>query len=212
LSQINAQPAGARDPAARSAEGPTVHVLIVYATTEGHTRDLAHFMMRTLAADGQQVAVEEAPRAAPYPDPAKYAAVFVAGSLHQGRYQPRLVRFAHARHAELARTHAAFVSVSLAAAGVNPDDWAGLEECVARFEHETEWTPAAVHQAAGAIRYSQYDFFKRLVLQHIAAKRGHKTTTSHDYDLTDYDALARFCREFVATSPEPPAGAPQRAL
>ena len=175
-----------------------MHVLIAYATTEGHTRDLAHFIMRTLAAEGHQVAVEEAPAAEPYPDPSAYQAVFLAGSLHQARYQPRLVRFARARHAALNATPSAFISVSLSAAGLNPEDWAGLDDCLSQFEHETLWTPAAVHQAAGAIRYSQYDFFKRLVLKHIAAQRGHRTVTSHDYDMTDYEALARFCRDFVA--------------
>ena len=34
-----------------------------------------------------------------------------------------------------------FISVSLSAAGENPDDWEGLEQCLARFEHETLWTP-----------------------------------------------------------------------
>jgi menaquinone-dependent protoporphyrinogen oxidase len=175
-----------------------MRVLIVYGTTEGHTRDLSHYVMRAMAADGHRPAVEEAPAAPPYPDPSGYDVVFVAASLHVGRYQPGLVRFAHARHAELTATPSAFISVSLAAAGHNPDDWEGLEECVARFEHETHWTPAAVHHAAGAIRYSHYDFFKRLVLKHIAAQRGQKTVTSRDYDMTDYEALIHFCREFVA--------------
>lgn len=81
---------------------------------------------------------------------------------------------------------------------MNPDDWEGLEQCLARFEHETLWTPKAVHQAAGAIRYSQYDFFKRLALMFIARQRGHRTTPARDYDLTDYDALGRFVEGFVA--------------
>lgn len=175
-----------------------MQVLIAYATTEGHTRDLSYFAMRTLDAEGHQAAREELPAAEPYPDPAPYGAVFVAGSLHQGRYQPSLIRFARARRAELEATRSAFISVSLAAAGHSPDDWAGLDECLQAFEHETGWTPSAVHQAAGAIRYSQYDFFKRLVLKHIAAERGLKTSISHDYDLTDYDALASFCRQFAS--------------
>jgi menaquinone-dependent protoporphyrinogen oxidase len=175
-----------------------MRVLIVYATTEGHTRDLAHYVMRNLSGDGHRVAVEEAPADPPDPDPSAYEAAILAGSVHVGRYQPNLVRFARARNAELAATPSAFVSVSLSAAGLNPDDWEGLDRCLARFEHETLWRPAAIHQAAGAIRYSQYDFFKRLVLHHIAARRGRRTVTSDDYDLTDYGALIGFCRDFLA--------------
>jgi menaquinone-dependent protoporphyrinogen oxidase len=77
----------------------------------------------------------------------------------------------------------AFISVSLSAAGENPDDWEGLETCVARFLHEASWRPKAIHHAAGAIRYSQYDFFKRLAMKFIAARRGQHTVTSRDYAL-----------------------------
>lgn len=175
-----------------------MHVLIVYATTEGHTRDLSQFIMRTLAQDGHRTVTEEAPIDAPYPDPSPFDVVFVAGSLHIGRYQSNLVRFVRARHDQLNAMPSAFISVSLSAAGHNPEDWAGLDDCLAAFERETSWTPKAVHQAAGAIRYSHYDFFKRLLLKHIAAQRGEKTVTSRDYDMTDYDALTQFCRDFVA--------------
>jgi menaquinone-dependent protoporphyrinogen oxidase len=174
-----------------------MRILIVYATTEGHTRDLCHELMRALDHDGGHVALEAAPPAPPYPDPTAYDVVFVAGSLHIGRYQSNLIRFAQNRRDALAATPSAFISVSLSAAGHNPDDWEGLEACLARFEHETGWTPSAVHQAAGAIRYSHYDFFKRLVLKHIAAQRGQKTVTSRDYDMTDHDALLSFARSFV---------------
>jgi menaquinone-dependent protoporphyrinogen oxidase len=174
-----------------------MRVLIVYGTTEGHTRDLAHHLARDLAAAGRTATVEEAPPSPPYPDPTGYDAAFVAASLHVGRFQGNLVRFVQARRDALDAIPSAFVSVSLAAAGQNPDDWAGLEDCVAQFEHETGWTPAAIHNAAGAIRYSHYDFFKRLAIRHIAARRGKKTVTSRDYDLTDYAALDRFAREFV---------------
>jgi menaquinone-dependent protoporphyrinogen oxidase len=175
-----------------------MHVLIVYGTTEGHTRDLCHFAAERLRASGRQVAVEEAPPDGRWPEPSAYGAVIVAASLHVGRYQPAITSFARERHEALNAMPSAFVSVSLSAAGVNPDDWEGLEQCLARFEHETLWTPKAVHQAAGAIRYSQYDFFKRLALMFIARQRGHKTTPSRDYDLTDYDALGRFVEAFAA--------------
>lgn len=95
----------------------------------------------------------------------------------------------------------------MSAAGENPDDWEGLEQCLARFEHETLWRPRAVHHAAGAILYSQYGFFKRLALKYIAAKRGQQTETSRDYDLTDYEALTSFVLEFVQSAAEGAAAA-----
>ena len=184
-----------------------MRVLIVYATTEGHTRDLARFLVRTLTDEGHEVVSEEAPNDERHPNLSSYDAVFVVGSLHVGRYQSKLIRFARAHHQQLNSMPSAFVSVSLSAAGHNPDDWAGLDECLAAFAHETSWSPKAVHQAAGAIRYSRYDFFKRLLIKHIVAQRGEKTTTSRDYDMTDYDALAGFCRDFLARAAASAKGA-----
>lgn len=176
-----------------------MRILIIFGTTEGHTREICQFAAGALREAGHTAAVEEAAAGAEGAQLSAYDAVILAGSLHVGRYQPALVRFAQARAGELNALRSAFISVSLSAAGENPDDWEGLKECLARFEHETGWTPKAVHQAAGAIKYSQYDFFKRLALKHIAAKRGQKTTTSHDYDLTDYAAIRAFVLDFVGS-------------
>jgi len=177
-----------------------MRVLIVYGSTEGHTRSLVHFAARVLGEGGHTAAVEPAGPDASQRDPQWYDAVILAASLHVGRYQPALVAYARAHHEVLNAKPAAFISVSLSAAGVNPHDWEGCQACVEKFQQETLWTPKAVHHAAGAIRYSQYDFFKRLALHFIAAQRGHPTVTSHDYDLTDYDALRTFVLEFVAGS------------
>jgi len=174
-----------------------MRVFIIFGTTEGQTRKLAQFMAAELRAAGHTVAVEEAtPRAAHAHIPA-YDALILAGSLHVGRFQSNLVEFVADHRAALKMKPTAFVSVSLSAAGEDPDDWEGLEQCFARFQHETGWMPDAVHHAAGAIRYSQYDFFKRLVIKHIAERRGQRTVTSQDYELTDYKALSAFILEFV---------------
>jgi menaquinone-dependent protoporphyrinogen oxidase len=175
-----------------------VRILIVYGTTEGHTRDLCHFAAQALHEAGHPTAVEPAAPDPTQPDPAPYDAVFLAASLHVGRYQAPLVAYARAQHEALNAKPSAFISVSFSAAGDNLDDWEGIEQCLAKFAHETLWTPKAVHQAAGAIRYSQYDFFKRLAIKFIAARRGQHTVTSQDYDLTDYEALRRFVVEFAA--------------
>lgn len=147
--------------------------------------------------------VEEAGPDPEHPDPSPYDVAILAASLHVGRYQPLLMAYARAHHDLLNRARSAFVSVSLSAAGHNPHDWEGVEQCLARFEHETRWTPSAVHHAGGAIRYSQCDFFKRLAMKHIAAQRGQRTVTSRDYDLTDYPALTRFVMDFVAAPVRP---------
>ena len=174
-----------------------MRILLVYGTTEGHTRDLCEVMAVALKGEGHDVTLCDTAAKEDMPDPRNYDACILAASLHVGRYQAPLTAFARTHHEVLNEKPSAFVSVSLAAAGENPDDWEGLEQCVGKFLNETEWKPKAIHHAAGAIRYSHYDFFKRLALKYIASRHGMKTVTSRDYDLTDYDALKKFATEFV---------------
>jgi menaquinone-dependent protoporphyrinogen oxidase len=172
-------------------------ILIVYGTTEGHTRDLSDFVAGCLKTAGHEVDFRDSASGSDHVNPGDYDAVLVAASLHVGSYQPAVVEFARLYHETLNAAPSAFISVSLSAAGVNPHDWEGLEQCVSRFLHETMWRPKAVHHAAGAIRYSQYDFFKRLAIKFIASQRGQATVMSRDYDLTDYAALKTFALGFI---------------
>ncbi len=66
------------------------------------------------------------------------------------------------------------------------------------FFAETGWHPAAVHHAAGALRYTKYDFLKRLLMRHIAAKEGGDVDTSEDHEYTDWEALAAFVQDVLA--------------
>jgi len=174
-----------------------MRILIVYGSTEGHTRDVSAFVAKLLREDGHEVIVRDSAGKEPPADPSTFDVIFLAASLHVGRYQAALVEFARARHEILNAMPSAFVSVSLSAAGENPDDWEGLQQCVGHFANETMWTPKAIHHAGGAIRNSQYDFFKRLAIKYIARQRGQETVASRDYDLTDYAALKNFAFAFV---------------
>jgi menaquinone-dependent protoporphyrinogen oxidase len=176
-----------------------MRILIVYGTTEGHTRTLAKFIADRLTKAGHAVTLADASEDEP-PDPGRFDAAVLAGSVHVGRYQAALVHYARRRHAALNAMPSAFVSVSLSAAGEDEEDWAGLTACVTHFQADTEWAPRAVSHAAGAILFSEYDFFRKLVMRAIARSRGRAVTTHEDYDYTDYGALGRFVDEFVAAA------------
>lgn len=172
-----------------------MRVLVVYGTSEGHTKHLCEFVQQTLKTAGHEVESVEAGPEAPDPDP--FDKVFLAASVHVGKYQTALVDYASRHHQALNSKPSAFVSVSLSAAGDNPDDWRGLSECVARFQQHTSWTPRQLHHAAGAIRYSHYGVFKRLALKFIVRMRGKPMVATRDHDLTDYEALKSFALAFV---------------
>lgn len=171
-------------------------LLLVYGTTEGQTQKIAGFVADHLAHLGHQAeivnAIDETTA-----DPRKFDAVIIAASLHAGRYQSAIIHFVSKHLAALSARLNAFLSVSLAAASNDEDDVQGLEQCVIHFTQQTGWTPQRTHHVAGAFRYSSYDFLKRWAMKYIAYRRGGPTDTTRDYELTDWEDLARFTDTFL---------------
>jgi len=177
-------------------------VLIVYGTTEGQTAKIAKFVGNRLILQHHQALTIDVALGMEATDPAGFDAILIAASVHAGHYQPGVIEYIQRHVGAITTRRNAFLSVSLAAAGHDPEDQAGLEHCVAQFCKETGWTPERVHHVAGAFRYTQYDFLKRWAMKYIAYRKGAPTDTSRDYELTDWDDLARFVDAFTATAPE----------
>jgi menaquinone-dependent protoporphyrinogen oxidase len=175
-----------------------MRLLILYGTTEGQTGKIARFLQDRLRADGTDVVAMNAIDAPEDLDPTAFDAVIVAASLHTGHYQAAVEHFVRQHHQQLNDMLSVFVSVSLSAAGQDEDDVQGLAQCVGELQRTTGWTPRRLHHAAGAFRYTQYDFFKRWAMKYIAWRKGGPTDTSQDYELTDWDALSSFADELVA--------------
>ena len=176
-------------------------VLIVYGTTEGQTAKIANFVANRLILQHHEAVTTNIALGIEVADPAGFDAILVAASIHAGHYQRGVIEYIQKNLGAIVTRRNAFLSVSLAAAGHDPEDQAGLEHCVALFCKETGWTPGHIHHVAGAFRYTQYDFLKRWAMKYIAYRKGAPTDTSRDYELTDWEDVGRFVDTFTATAP-----------
>ena len=169
-------------------------LLIVYGTTEGHTRKIAGRIADAVRAHGHAADVIEASL---HPSPAAYDAVIVAASLHQMRHQAVVEHFVRENRKALREMPTAFFSVSLTAALPEPEHQDEAQACVERFIDETGWRPGMTRLVAGALMYSQYDFFKRMMMKTIARQNGGGTDTSRDYEYTDWEKLRKDTGSFL---------------
>jgi menaquinone-dependent protoporphyrinogen oxidase len=174
-----------------------MHVAIVYATVEGQTRRIAEHIAARVRAAGHETAVADANADAPAAL-AGAAAAILAAPVHGGRYPAAFEHLARAERDRLAAIPTAFVSVTLAIIG----EAAEREEAEAfptRLAEASGWRPTMVHHAAGALRYSEYDFFKRWIMRLIARQHGYGDGAG-DREFTDWDALDRFIDGFLAAA------------
>ena len=179
---------------------------IFYATREGHGKHVAEHIAESLREQRFDVDVRNVKDSPEMIDTQPYQVAFVVASVHLGRHEREIVRFVKSHRLDLVRLGAPFLSLTLSEAGAEdpaapPEKRqaaaADAQRMIDLFVQETGWRPAYVLPVAGALAYTKYNFFIKVVMKAIARRAGGPTDTSRDYDFTDWAALDRFVRDRV---------------
>jgi menaquinone-dependent protoporphyrinogen oxidase len=169
-------------------------IFILYGTTEGQTRKIARFMEDVLQDAGHKVTIADASDDPPIPD--RFDAVLIGASIHIGKYQSPVTHYITLHKNTLNKMPGAFFSVCLAVASDHEEEHQEARKITRDYLEETGWKPLTSIQIAGALKYTQYDYFKRLVMKMISKKEGRTTDTSQDYEFTDWNAVKKFVVDF----------------
>lgn len=172
-------------------------ILVLYGTTEGHTATIAAHIAETARDKGHNVEVREGSKL-----PAGFSAegfdgIIVGASVHMGKHQPYVAEFVKENLSLLQGMSSAFFSVSLTAAEQTEESKAETQKIATEFLDETDWHPDIVAKFAGALVYTQYNFFLRHLMRLIAKRAGGDTDTSVDYIYTDWEEVKRFTERFL---------------
>jgi menaquinone-dependent protoporphyrinogen oxidase len=172
---------------------------IAYATIEGHTRKIAQAVADTIEKAGHRVRLMNVGELIEYTlEPAD--GVILCAPIHGGHYPQPFLDFVERESVWLSGLPSAFVSVSLSITSDNADERTEVRNIAEALADATGWAPQAVHHAAGALRYTEYDFFKRWMARRLAGSRGAPVDTGRNFELTDWPALAAFAETFVASA------------
>lgn len=172
-------------------------ILIVYGTTEGHTRKIAEQIGTWIRDRGMIADLLDSANLTHDFLLELYDGFIVAGSLHETKHQRSLTHFVKAHREELKRKPSAFLSASLTAAIQDAEHSHAAHKCMDTFYEDTDWHPTVETPVAGALLYTQYDFLKRFLLKMISKSQGGDTDTSKDYEYTDWVRLKGFIDGFL---------------
>lgn len=161
-------------------------LLIAYATKEGQCSKIADFMAQEAARLGWPSEVLDVSTLPEDWRPPESAALALVASIHQGTHSKATYGFVKAALPWLQEHPTLFVSVSMSAADESPKAQAEARGCLERFLNETTWKPTMQATVAGALRYTQYNFFVRWIMKRIAAEHGGDTDTTHDHEYTNW--------------------------
>jgi menaquinone-dependent protoporphyrinogen oxidase len=173
-------------------------LLIIYGTTEGQTRKIAHFMEAILQNAGHLVTIADATTNPP--EPKGYDAIIIGSSIHMHKYQSAVKHYIKKHLEQLNNIPGAFFSVSLAVASGLAEENLEVQKITNDFLQQTGWKPMMTRQIAGALKYTDYDYFKRLIMKMISKKQGGATDTSQDYEYTNWDEVTKFTNDFINIS------------
>ncbi len=175
-------------------------ILVAYGTVEGQTRKIAEFIAERLRIRGHRVdLIDTATPAAEQVTPI-YQGAILGGPVHQQRHPASLLDFVKRNHQWLAAMPTAVFSVSLSAALDDIESRIEVQRVVNEFVDDCALRPVATRCIAGALKYTRYDYFKRLMMRMIARHRGQSTDTSKDFEYTDWNDVEAFVDEFLAAA------------
>lgn len=171
-------------------------VLVYYGTGEGQTAKVAGRVVDALSDRGHDARAVDAADGIGDRGLNDFDAVVVGASVHAGRHQSAVREFVSANREALAAKPTAFFQVSLSSATE-----AGREQAagyVEAFLDATGWHPDRIATFGGALRFSEYGFLKRLLIQQIARREFPDADRSRDVEFTDWQAVADFANDVAA--------------
>ena len=169
-------------------------ILVAYSTSEGQTARVAEYIAEVLREDGCTAEVADLRRTEP--DVRGFDGVLIGGSAHAGKFQKELGRFVEENVSALNAMPAWLFSVSLSEAFERPPF--GHEhamEQIAAFLGPTGWTPTGTASFAGALKYRDYSWPKRMGMRQIMHNTGGETDTSRNWQYTDWKVVRAFAVE-----------------
>ncbi|MFP4208697.1 MAG: menaquinone-dependent protoporphyrinogen IX dehydrogenase [Wenzhouxiangella sp.] len=165
-------------------------ILIVYASRDGHTRQIVQRMQARLDGQGMQVRVVEVAMAADL-DPSAFRVVAVGGSVVYGKHDIRLARFLTDNAERLADCQTVFFSVNLIARKAEKRTIEG-NVYVRKFLDALPLSLDHVEIIAGKLDYPSYGFLDRIMIQLTMKFTDGPTDSKTVIDYTDYDQVDAF--------------------
>lgn len=125
------------------------------------------------------------------------SAVILGSPIYYGAIDRDLEQFVSRYHEQLNVVPSALFTVCFGASSTKQTDQATAQDSIARFLQRTGWQPRLQRTFAGALRYSQYGWFKKRLVYWIAKRGGLVSRLDQDLELTDWEQVHAFGNQFI---------------
>ncbi|MFZ2122344.1 MAG: menaquinone-dependent protoporphyrinogen IX dehydrogenase [Rhodoferax sp.] len=172
------------------------HILIAYATTDGHTQRICERLKQVMEGLGRQVTVVLLSDASAL-DLRGFGRVLIGASIRYGHHQPIVAEFINQHQALLESRPSAFFSVNIVARKPNKNTPETNPYC-RKFLKSISWQPRLKAVFAGKLDYPSYGFVDRQMIRLIMLINKGPTDPKAVLEFTDWARVEAFGREFCA--------------
>ena len=167
-------------------------ILILYCTTDGHTRKICDTLKAVIEPHGHEVEVVSITQ-----DPGAklddFERIVIGASIRYGKHRPRLFEFVRRNARILNEKPSAFFSVSVSARKAK-NSVPETNPYMKTFLRKVPWRPGTLAVFAGKIDYPRYAFFDRVMIRFIMWITGGPTDPQAVVEFTDWRQVEAFGR------------------
>jgi menaquinone-dependent protoporphyrinogen oxidase len=167
-------------------------ILVIYSTTDGHTRKICLRLQAIIENRGNQVTLLSIENAGAI-DLIPFDKIVIGASIRYGKHSPAIYEFIKKHSGILDTKPNAFFSVNVVArkAGKNSPQ---TNPYLRKFLKQIAWTPRALAVFAGKIDYQRYGFLDRSVIRLIMWITKGPTDPKTNVEFTDWHQVEEFGR------------------
>ncbi len=166
------------------------NILLIYSTTDGHTREICQALRRVMSQENNQVTltpIEDVSRL----DIGSFDKIVVGASIRYGKHSRKVYDFVRINEKILDGKPNAFFSVNVVARKPEkrrPDTNPYLK----KFLKEISWRPKVLAVFAGKIDYPRYRFWDRQMIRFIMWMTNGPTDPEAVVEFTDWNEVEAF--------------------
>ena len=167
-------------------------ILIIYSTTDGHTRKICQRLQQNIETDEDQVVLSSIEESSVV-DLEAYDKIVIGASIRYGKHSPRVYDFINTNIQVLQSKRNAFFTVNVVAR--KPDkNRPDTNPYLKKFLTQIAWKPENLAVFAGKINYQMYKFRDRFMIRFIMWITKGPTDLSTNIEFTDWAKVDEFAQ------------------
>lgn len=172
--------------------------LIIYSTTDGHTRTICSQIASTIGAHGHEVDLRPLKDNAEI-DLTPYDKIILGASIRYGKHQPEVFSFIERNLALLEQKESAFFTVNIVARKSHKNQ-PDTNPYMQKFLQQIDWKPDHLEVFAGRLDFPRYKWSDRMMIRFIMWMTKGPTAKDTVVEYTDWDRVRAFADTLASSA------------